>query len=166
MLLGAAKGMLYLHSREPPIIHRDLKSPNLLVTAHWQVKVSLVHTLGSRHLVQCQVAQCASGAWSFNAMAGCEGADASAQDALHNAMPPKACTYALCSHMLLSSQKPMTQLLMQICDFNLSRVMEEISVLSSMRTTNPRWLAPEIQASKDYSLSNDVYRLESLCGSS
>eukprot|EP00204_Picochlorum_oklahomense_P000061 CAMPEP_0118799260 /NCGR_PEP_ID=MMETSP1161-20130426/1539_1 /TAXON_ID=249345 /ORGANISM="Picochlorum oklahomensis, Strain CCMP2329" /LENGTH=1158 /DNA_ID=CAMNT_0006726935 /DNA_START=401 /DNA_END=3877 /DNA_ORIENTATION=+ len=36
----AAKGMLYLHSRSPPIIHRDLKSPNLLVDALWHVKIS------------------------------------------------------------------------------------------------------------------------------
>ena len=36
----AAKGMLYLHSRFPPIIHRDLKSPNLLVDGLWHVKVS------------------------------------------------------------------------------------------------------------------------------
>ena len=27
--LDAAKGLLYLHSCNPPIIHRDLKSPNL-----------------------------------------------------------------------------------------------------------------------------------------
>jgi serine/threonine protein kinase len=32
-------GMLYLHSRSPQIIHRDLKSPNLLVDEHWRVKV-------------------------------------------------------------------------------------------------------------------------------
>ncbi|KAI8113552.1 hypothetical protein M9435_003552 [Picochlorum sp. BPE23] len=32
--------MLYLHSRSPPIIHRDLKSPNLLVDALWHVKIS------------------------------------------------------------------------------------------------------------------------------
>ena len=35
----AAKGMLYLHSRRLPIVHRDLKSPNLLVDKHWRVKV-------------------------------------------------------------------------------------------------------------------------------
>ena len=46
---------------------------------------------------------------------------------------------------------------MQICDFNLSRVMEETLVLSSMGNKNPRWLAPEILDSKDYSLSSDVY---------
>ncbi len=31
--------MLHLHLCEPPIIHRDLKSPNLLVDKHWKLKV-------------------------------------------------------------------------------------------------------------------------------
>ena len=39
MALDAAKGMNYLHSSDPPVIHRDLKSPNLLVDKHWRVKV-------------------------------------------------------------------------------------------------------------------------------
>ena len=36
----AAAGMLHLHSRRPAIVHRDLKSPNLLVAADWTVKVA------------------------------------------------------------------------------------------------------------------------------
>ncbi|GAB4822572.1 hypothetical protein N2152v2_009618 [Parachlorella kessleri] len=40
MMLDTAKGMLHLHSHSPPIIHRDLKSPNLLVDTHWRCKVS------------------------------------------------------------------------------------------------------------------------------
>ena len=39
MALDAAKGMLYLHTRTPPIAHRDLKSANLLVDSQWRVKV-------------------------------------------------------------------------------------------------------------------------------
>jgi len=34
-----ARGMNYLHHSSSPIIHRDLKSSNLLVDKHWTVKV-------------------------------------------------------------------------------------------------------------------------------
>ncbi|KAG6551695.1 hypothetical protein Mapa_006784 [Marchantia paleacea] len=39
MALDVALGMNYLHHRSPPILHRDLKSSNLLVTENWKVKV-------------------------------------------------------------------------------------------------------------------------------
>ncbi|XP_038679098.1 serine/threonine-protein kinase PAK 3 isoform X2 [Tripterygium wilfordii] len=39
MALDVARGMNYLHHRNPPIIHRDLKSSNLLVDKNWNVKV-------------------------------------------------------------------------------------------------------------------------------
>ncbi|CAN4109538.1 unnamed protein product [Withania somnifera] len=37
--LREANGMNYLHKRNPPIVHRDLKSPNLLVDKNYTVKV-------------------------------------------------------------------------------------------------------------------------------
>lgn len=82
MALDAAKGMLYLHNHAPPIIHRDLKSPNLLVDKHWRLKVS---------------------------------------------------------------------------DFNLSKLLEEGAVMSSMAATNPRWLAPEILGGNNATFASDVY---------
>uniref|UniRef100_A0A7C9E4K1 non-specific serine/threonine protein kinase n=1 Tax=Opuntia streptacantha TaxID=393608 RepID=A0A7C9E4K1_OPUST len=39
MALDAARGMNYLHNCSPVIVHRDLKSPNLLVDKNWVVKV-------------------------------------------------------------------------------------------------------------------------------
>lgn len=39
LLLDAAKGMLYLHTLKPPIIHRDLKTQNLLVDEYWRGKI-------------------------------------------------------------------------------------------------------------------------------
>ena len=40
MAVDIAKGMHYLHCCTPPIVHRDLKSPNILVNRDWSVKVS------------------------------------------------------------------------------------------------------------------------------
>ncbi|KAE9601497.1 hypothetical protein Lal_00040533 [Lupinus albus] len=39
MALDIARGINYLHHSNPPIIHRDLKSSNLLVDKNWTVKV-------------------------------------------------------------------------------------------------------------------------------
>ncbi|XP_038696000.1 serine/threonine-protein kinase EDR1-like isoform X2 [Tripterygium wilfordii] len=39
MAVDVAKGMNYLHTSHPTIVHRDLKSPNLLVDKNWVVKV-------------------------------------------------------------------------------------------------------------------------------
>ncbi|GMH35293.1 hypothetical protein BSKO_03161 [Bryopsis sp. KO-2023] len=38
--ISVARGMAYLHSRSPPILHLDLKSPNILVDNNWRVKIT------------------------------------------------------------------------------------------------------------------------------
>ena len=74
------------------------------------------------------------------------------------------CTQHLASHQYLDvricaevvPQSP-DLLWRQVCDFNLSRVMEESVVLSSMVASNPRWLAPEILSGLPYTVAADVY---------
>jgi serine/threonine protein kinase len=38
--MDIVRGMLCLHSQRPAIIHRDLKTANLLVSGRWEVKVA------------------------------------------------------------------------------------------------------------------------------
>lgn len=40
MVLEIARGMHYLHGFEPPILHRDMKSPNLLVNKNFSIKIT------------------------------------------------------------------------------------------------------------------------------
>lgn len=40
LAIDAARGMLYLHSASPPVLHRDFKSANILVDRNWTAKVA------------------------------------------------------------------------------------------------------------------------------
>jgi serine/threonine protein kinase len=48
ILKESALGMIYLHSRKPPVIHRDLKAINILIDSIGTAKVTL-HTLVTAH---------------------------------------------------------------------------------------------------------------------
>ena len=49
ILDDAAQGMAYLHARQPvPTLHRDLKSPNLLLDAYGRVKARAIALLWVR----------------------------------------------------------------------------------------------------------------------
>lgn len=39
MALQTARGMNYLHMFKPPILHRDLKSLNLMLDETWTIKI-------------------------------------------------------------------------------------------------------------------------------
>ena len=38
--LDIAYGMTYLHSRKPPLLHRDLKSANILIDGSYRAKIT------------------------------------------------------------------------------------------------------------------------------
>jgi len=62
MALQAAKGMLYLHSLRPPVLHRDLKSPNLLVQSDFSIKIADFGL--SRFRVEYTMTFCGSPKWT------------------------------------------------------------------------------------------------------
>ena len=66
MALDAARGMNFLHTSQPIIIHRDLKSLNLLVDDRWAVKVAdfgLARFKASTGSAGLYTAQCGTMQW-------------------------------------------------------------------------------------------------------
>lgn len=51
LALGIAHGIQYLHNANPPMIHRDLKSPNVLVDDSWHAKIADFGTLRFAEIV-------------------------------------------------------------------------------------------------------------------
>ncbi|KAK9811719.1 hypothetical protein WJX72_008958 [[Myrmecia] bisecta] len=56
--LGIAKGLVYLHSLNPPILHMDLKTPNILLDSHDEPKIADIG-LGKRLEGNFTIASCA-----------------------------------------------------------------------------------------------------------
>lgn len=52
MMLDVATGMQYLHSLNPVIIHRDLKSLNVLIDENWVTKVRYTSIISLVHLAE------------------------------------------------------------------------------------------------------------------
>lgn len=51
LALGISHGVQYLHNANPPMIHRDLKSPNVLVDDSWHAKIADFGTLRFSEIV-------------------------------------------------------------------------------------------------------------------
>ena len=56
LLTDVAQGLLYLHTRNPPIVHRDLSAQNVLLTSSLVAKIS---DLGNARIVNLQPGQLA-----------------------------------------------------------------------------------------------------------
>ena len=56
LLADVVRGLLYLHSRSPPVVHRDLSSRNILLTSSLVAKIS---DLGNARIVNLQPGQLA-----------------------------------------------------------------------------------------------------------
>lgn len=62
-LLDTAKGMSYLHHFTQPILHRDLKSPNLLVDSEYTIKISDFGLARVKAHVQTMTGNCGTVQW-------------------------------------------------------------------------------------------------------
>ena len=56
LLADVARGLLYLHTRNPPVVHRDLSARNVLLTSSPVAKIS---DLGNARIVNLQPGQLA-----------------------------------------------------------------------------------------------------------
>ena len=56
MLADVVRGLLYLHTRSPPVVHRDLSARNVLLTSSLVAKIS---NLGNARIVNMQPGQLA-----------------------------------------------------------------------------------------------------------
>ena len=54
VLEGVASGLVYLHKREPPVIHRDLTAKNVLLTSSLQAKIT---DLGNSRIIDMRPGQ-------------------------------------------------------------------------------------------------------------
>jgi len=63
IIMDVARGMLYLHTRNPPVVHRDIKSLNILVTKDWR---GVVADFGLTKIKEQQFLKtyCGSPAWT------------------------------------------------------------------------------------------------------
>jgi serine/threonine protein kinase len=140
-MLGAARGMLYLHDSRPPIIHRDLKSPNLLVDDAGRIKVC-----GGSDL-HCLAVQNSESTLGWPLLAG-------GRSALLGAL----LRFPSCRFPSLPAPTPCSPLPhKQVGDFNLSKVMEGSMASTVGGANNPRWMAPELLLGGQATFASDVF---------
>jgi serine/threonine protein kinase len=67
---GAARGMAYLHSGNPPVLHRDLKSANLLLDESYTTKVCDFGLSRLKSQNQSMTGNCGTVQWMVRSQVG------------------------------------------------------------------------------------------------
>lgn len=63
IVLDVANAMAYLHACEPPVVHRDLTSPNVLIDSDWSARVSDFGLAKTKHADMLPSGQRGNLAW-------------------------------------------------------------------------------------------------------
>jgi len=123
----------------PTILHRDLKSDNLLVTQDWIVKVRTKKRQAASFF--CRLRACMAPI------------DSCTTQLLAHVRSACICVYFLCLFLLCDRCLPFS--VVQVADFGLTRFISEKKQMTQVGT--PMWMAPEIIMGKKYTEKADVY---------
>ena len=127
-----AKGLKYLHSNDPVVVHRDLKAANIL----------LGEIVESDNWYDIFVS---SGTGKKTNIA--------VQGATNPDLKPET---ALTTYLRTNINRSVENLSVRLCDFGLSSTLDR-SFLLSTRCGSPAWIAPEVMVGKRYDQRIDIY---------
>jgi serine/threonine protein kinase len=142
----------FLHTCKPPIIHRDLKSPNLLVDKDLTVKVSSRYSQGClagwgvRFSLSGWVQRAARASSKPHTVRILEPGKLPTRPFLPRLTPPELVNVCLSRTLAL-----------QVCDFGLSRARRSTMLSTKSQAGTPEWTAPEVLRSQPYNEKCDVY---------
>jgi hypothetical protein len=160
--------MLYLHNSHLPIIHREHKSPKLMVDEFVRVKVGGLGAAPTPHAPRLpfQLAFRMQYAFVPHIVLGMSATRSSSPPLSPPTRHPPLCLPAptfpptpitVHIHANPPSHPPTHIYTLQVADFNLSKVMEGSLASSVGGANNARWLAPELLDGQQSTPAADIF---------
>ena len=145
--LDAAKGMRYLHGSNPPRVHRDLKSPNLLVSDKWVVKVGDLETARFLAILDVQQEQTTS-----------QPLQAEIQVSSFSVQPVTAIDQLSSGKESESLSTPLLTHASTVHGETYKRYSQEDAACMTSGIGTNRWRSPESLTMSTYNETSDIYR--------